>query len=92
MRVPYPLGFFTKWLDGRIDDPHGLEGRGLWTTVSTRAPFHMEGGKGRQQGDEVPASSGPSVEIVRVGEAARSVVEDGTEKQREVDHEGCRSA
>ncbi len=47
LRVPYPLGFFTKWLDGRIDDPAaGWKGRGLWTTVSTRAPFHMEGGKG----------------------------------------------
>jgi hypothetical protein len=47
MRVPYPLGFFTKWMDGRIDDPKaGWKGRGLWATVSTRAPFHMEGGKG----------------------------------------------
>ncbi len=47
MRVPYPLGFFTKWVDGRIDDPKaGWKGRGLWTTISTRAPFHMEGGKG----------------------------------------------
>ncbi|HEX9705078.1 MAG TPA: carboxypeptidase-like regulatory domain-containing protein [Gemmatimonadales bacterium] len=47
LRVPYPLGFYTKWLDGRIDDPNaGWKGRGLWATVSTRAPFHMEGGKG----------------------------------------------
>jgi hypothetical protein len=47
LRVPYPVGFYTKWLDGRIDDPRaGWKGRGLWTTVSTRAPFHMEGGKG----------------------------------------------
>jgi hypothetical protein len=46
-RVPYPLGFYTKWLDGRIDDVEGgWKGRGLWATVSTRAPFHMEGGKG----------------------------------------------
>jgi hypothetical protein len=46
-RVPYPLGFYTKWMDGRIDDPNGgWKGRGLWATVSTRAPFHMEGGKG----------------------------------------------
>jgi hypothetical protein len=45
MRVPYPTGFFTKWLDGRIDDPNaGWKGRGLWATVSTRAPFHMETG------------------------------------------------
>ena len=47
LRVPYPLGFYTKWLDGRIDDAAaGWKGRGLWATVSTRAPFHMEGGKG----------------------------------------------
>ena len=47
MRVPYPLGFYTKWMDGRIDDPKaGWKGRGLWATVSTRAPFHMETSKG----------------------------------------------
>ena len=47
LRVPYPLGFYTKWMDGRIDDPQtGWKGRGLWATVSTRAPFHMETGKG----------------------------------------------
>jgi hypothetical protein len=47
LRVPYPLGFYTKWMDGRIDNPNaGWKGRGLWATVSTRAPFHMEGGRG----------------------------------------------
>jgi hypothetical protein len=47
LRVPYPLGFYTKWMDGRIDDPDaGWKGRGIWATVSTRAPFHMETGKG----------------------------------------------
>jgi hypothetical protein len=47
LRVPYPLGYYTKWLDGRIDDAKkGWKGRGLWSTVATRAPFHMEGGKG----------------------------------------------
>ena len=47
LRVPYPLGYYAKWLDGRIDDPKGgWKGRGLWSTVSTRAPFHMETGKG----------------------------------------------
>ena len=47
MRVPYPLGFYTKWMDGRIDNRNtGWKGRGLWATVSTRAPFHMETGKG----------------------------------------------
>jgi hypothetical protein len=47
LRVPYPMGFYTKWLDGRIDDPDaGWKGRGLWAAISTRTPFHMEGGKG----------------------------------------------
>jgi hypothetical protein len=47
LRVPYPTGFYTKWMDGRIDDAKaGWKGRGLWATVSTRTPFHMETGKG----------------------------------------------
>jgi hypothetical protein len=46
-RVPYPMGFFAKGMDGRIDDPNaGWKGRGLFTTYATRAPFHAEGGKG----------------------------------------------
>jgi hypothetical protein len=45
LRVPYPLGFFSKNVDGRIDDPSaGWKGRGLWTTSGTRANFHGEGG------------------------------------------------
>ena len=49
LRVPYPLGFYTKWMDGRIDDPDaGWKGKGLWATYSTRAPFHLETGKGTQ--------------------------------------------
>ncbi|MBI4459161.1 MAG: carboxypeptidase regulatory-like domain-containing protein, partial [Acidobacteria bacterium] len=47
LRVPYPMGFYAKGLDGRIDDPNGgWKGKGLWTTYATRAPFHSEGGKG----------------------------------------------
>ena len=46
-RVPYPMGFYSKGIDGRIDDPKGgWKGKGIWTTIATRAPFHMEGGKG----------------------------------------------
>ena len=45
--VPYPAGFFTKNVDGRIDDPGaGWKGRGLWTTSGTRTMFHNEAGKG----------------------------------------------
>ncbi len=47
LRVPYPLGFFAKNVDGRIDDPRqGWKGRGLWTTFGSRTPWHMETGKG----------------------------------------------
>lgn len=46
LHVPYPMPFFTKNVDGRIDDPAaGWKGRGLWTTSGTRANFHGEGGK-----------------------------------------------
>src|SRR6266850_1595545 len=46
LRVPYPIGFFTKWAEGRIDDANaGWKGRALWTTYSTRTMFHLEGGK-----------------------------------------------
>jgi hypothetical protein len=47
LRVPYPVGYFTKWMDGRIDDPNaGWKGKELWTTTSTRTMFHLETGKG----------------------------------------------
>src|ERR1017187_2722140 len=47
LRVPYPQGYYTKWMDGRIDDPNtGWKGRGIWSTFSTRAPVHAEGGRG----------------------------------------------
>jgi hypothetical protein len=46
-RVPYPMGFYAKGIDGRIDDSNaGWKGKGIWTTYATRAPFHEEGGKG----------------------------------------------
>jgi hypothetical protein len=44
LRVPYPMGFFAKQVDGRIDDPNaGWKGRGLWVTSGNRTPFHIEG-------------------------------------------------
>ena len=45
LRVPYVMGFFAKWSEGRIDDPRaGWKGKGLWATYSTRTMFHSEGG------------------------------------------------
>ncbi|HEY7299726.1 MAG TPA: carboxypeptidase-like regulatory domain-containing protein [Xanthobacteraceae bacterium] len=47
LRVPYPLSFYAKGLDGRIDDANaGWKGRGLWTTSGDRTPWLKEGGKG----------------------------------------------
>jgi hypothetical protein len=44
LRVPYPMGFFAKGVDGRIDDPKaGWKGRGLWVTSGNRTPMHIEG-------------------------------------------------
>ena len=49
LRVPYPIGFYAKGLDGRIDDPKaGWKGKGLWSTISTRTPFHMEAARARR--------------------------------------------
>jgi hypothetical protein len=47
LRIPYPLGFYAKGLDGRIDDAAaGWKGRGIWVTSGDRTPWHKEGGKG----------------------------------------------
>ena len=47
LRIPYPMGFYAKGLDGRIDDPKaGWKGRGLWSTNGDRTPWMMETGKG----------------------------------------------
>ena len=47
MRVPYPMGFYAKGLDARIDDPNaGWKGRGLWSATGDRTPWLNELGKG----------------------------------------------
>ncbi|MFL2546491.1 MAG: carboxypeptidase-like regulatory domain-containing protein [Candidatus Rariloculaceae bacterium] len=47
MRIPYPLGFYSKGFDGRIDDPNaGWKGRGLWVSAGDRTPWLKEGGLG----------------------------------------------
>jgi hypothetical protein len=49
LRVPYPLGFFMKGFEGRIDNRNaGWKGRGLWVPSGDRTPWHMEGGKGNK--------------------------------------------
>ena len=47
LRVPYPIGFYAKGFDGRIDDASaGWKGRGLWAANGDRTPWLIEGGKG----------------------------------------------
>ena len=47
LRVPYPLGFYHRGLDGRIDDPDaGWKGRALWANYGTHLIWHTEGGQG----------------------------------------------
>ncbi|MDB5641712.1 MAG: hypothetical protein JWN07_1029 [Hyphomicrobiales bacterium] len=49
LRVPYPLGFYAKGLDGRIDDASaGWKGRGIWAANGDRTPWLIEGGKGNR--------------------------------------------
>ncbi|MGH6768469.1 MAG: carboxypeptidase-like regulatory domain-containing protein [Xanthobacteraceae bacterium] len=48
LRVPYPMGFHAKGLDGRIDDPNaGWKGRAVWSAYAGRATWHIEGEKER---------------------------------------------
>jgi hypothetical protein len=47
LRVPYPLGFYSRGLDGRIDDARaGWKGRALYANYGTHFVWHIEGGKG----------------------------------------------
>jgi hypothetical protein len=47
LRVPYPMGFFARSANGRIDDPKaGWKGRGLWADYASYAGWHIEGGPG----------------------------------------------
>jgi hypothetical protein len=46
LRVPYPMGLFTRSLEGRIDDPKaGWKGRGLWGANEARVQYLAEGDK-----------------------------------------------
>jgi hypothetical protein len=47
LRVPYPLGFYARGVDGRIDDATaGWKGRGLWATNNNIGVWHQETGEG----------------------------------------------
>jgi len=43
LRVPYPLNYYTRLLDARIDDPaSGWKGRGIWSNYSATTNLHTE--------------------------------------------------
>ncbi len=47
MRVPYPMGFYPRGLDARIDDPAaGWKGKAIWSDNSETALWHQETGEG----------------------------------------------
>jgi hypothetical protein len=46
-RIPYPMGFYTRGMDFRIDDPAaGWKGKEMHATYSGGVPWHQEGGEG----------------------------------------------
>jgi hypothetical protein len=46
-RVPYPMGFYTRGMDFRInDEKEGWKGRELTATYSSSTLWHQEGGEG----------------------------------------------
>ncbi len=47
LRVPYPMGYFARGLDGRIDNTGvGWKGRGIWSNFGTVPVDHQEDGAG----------------------------------------------
>ena len=47
LRVPYPMGFYARGLDGRVDDPKaGWKGRGLWSSYNGQLQ-HVETENGK---------------------------------------------
>ena len=47
LTVPYPMGFFARSAQGRVDNARtGWKGRGFYSTYSSYIPWHYEGGKG----------------------------------------------
>lgn len=47
LRVPYPMGFYSRGMDGRIDDPNGgWKGRALYADYGPNIMWHSELGMG----------------------------------------------
>ena len=56
LRVPYPMGFYTRNAHGRIDDPRtGWKGKALWSSYMSYTTWHIEGGPGTMGGRDQKA-------------------------------------
>ena len=65
LRVPYPMGFFAKGMDGRIDNPNGgWKGKGIFTTYrdASAVPHGRRQGQ-HEQAREVPDAAGSALEV-----------------------------
>ena len=65
MVIPYPMGFYAKNLDGRIDDPNaGWKGRGLWSIIRQQNAFPHRGRQGELAQDRARADAARSTGAV----------------------------
>jgi hypothetical protein len=65
LRVPYPLGFFTRGMSGRIDDPTAAGRAGGLRDYGPNSVWHIEGGLGTPRlPREVPAPPRPAGKVV----------------------------
>ena len=60
-----PSAFFSRGMDGRIDDPNGgWKGRALYADYGQNAVWHIEGGKGtRSSADQVSTASRSACQV-----------------------------
>ena len=70
LRVPYPMGFYTKWMDGRIDYPAaGWKGRGPSTSRAARGrrarSSSSSSGQTRWRADAAFQNSGEILSVCR---------------------------
>ena len=67
LRVPYPMGFYAKGLDGRIDNPNGgWKGRSIWVGAGTRVPWMQEGIDAKSPGAPGATPASPYVYQVQL--------------------------
>jgi len=53
LRVPYPMDFHTRGMDGRIDDPNGgWKGKGVYATYAMQPVWHQEGAEDGTSGPQ----------------------------------------